>query len=211
MEVSRRRLIQAGLGGTALLGLGGIGFALQSSLLRLPAEPLKALDIQSFSILAAIVDRITPRGELFPKPADLGVAEKVDALLATLHPGDVRDFKNGLMLIENPIAGFLLDGRLKTFTASSPEAQDRALQSVRTSRIPVRRSIYRAIYGLVSGAYWSSPETYRACGYGGPPEFGSGMINEPSRAPISRRPSEPVGPLGSSVFESPSSGKDDQP
>jgi hypothetical protein len=99
------------------------------------------------------------------------------------------------MLVENALAGLLFDGRWSSFTGSSPEVQDAALNNLRTSVIPIRRSIYRAIYGMVSGAYWSSPETYAAAGYGGPPEFGSGQATKPSRPPIERRAVEPQGPL----------------
>ena len=195
MEGSRRRVIKVGLGGAAILGMGGIGLSLRPTILREPATALKALDEKAFSILAAICDRIIPHGPRFPTARDVQLAEKVDTLLASLHPGDVSDIRDGLMLIENALAGLLFDGRWSSFTASPPEVQDVALNNLRTSMIPIRRTIYRAIYGMVSGAYWSSPETYDVAGYGGPPEFGSGLATKPSRPPVERRQIEPPGPL----------------
>ena len=196
MQVSRRGLIKTGLFGTVALGLGGVGLGLHPTVNRAPRQPLGALDPRSFSVLAAAAERIVPSGEGFPPASEVGVAEKVDALLRALHPGDVADFKNGLFLLENAVAGLLLEGRWGTFTGSSGEAQDRTLEGVRTSRIPLRRSIYRAVYGLVCGAYWSSPRLYEQAGYGGPPDFGSGTATLPSRPPIVRRGMEPPGPLG---------------
>lgn len=195
MQASRRGIIKVGLAGSALLGLGSVGLALRPSVLSKSAGPLLALDEQTFSILAAIADRIIPHGDKFPRPREVKVAEKVDALLRGLHPGDVSDFKKGLLLIENALAGLLLDGRWSTFTDSTPEAQDKTLDDFRTSQLEVRRSIYRAIYGMVSACYWASPKTYAIAGYDGPPEFGSGLATKPSRPPIKRRGIEPRGPL----------------
>ena len=195
MQLSRRGIIKTGFAGSVVLGLGGTGLFLRETVLVASKTPLAALDKRSFSILVAVADRIIPQGEKFPKPRDLGIAEKVDRLLSGLHPGDVTDFKNGLFLIENGLTGFLLDGRMTAFSNSPPAVQDQTLEHFRTSKLQVRRSIYKAVYGMVSACYWSCPETYAATGYGGPPEFGSGFGTGPSRPPIKRRGIEPKGPL----------------
>jgi hypothetical protein len=195
MEVSRRRIIKLGLAGSTLLGMGGIGLFLRPTVFSKASRPLLALNEKTFSILAATAERIIPRGKKFPRPGDIQVAEKIDDLLAVLHPADVMDFNNGLMLMENALAGFVFDGRWSSFTGGSEEVQDKVLDDFRTSRLETRRAIYRAIYGMVSAAYWASPETYAAAGYDGPPEFGSGLATKPSRPPIKRRGIEPPGPL----------------
>ncbi|MEE2903441.1 MAG: gluconate 2-dehydrogenase subunit 3 family protein [Myxococcota bacterium] len=195
VQLTRRGIIKTGFAGSIVLGLGGTGLFLRETILVSPKSPLLALNEHSFSILVAVADRIIPQGEKFPAPRKLGIAEKVDRLLSGLHPGDVTDFKNGLFLIENGLTGFLLDGRTTAFTSSAPEVQDHTLESFRTSRLQVRRSIYKAVYGMVSACYWSCPETYAATGYEGPPEFGSGFAAGPSRPPIKRRGIEPKGPL----------------
>ena len=157
MDVSRRNLLKLGFGGAALLSVGGVGLALRPTSLLKPGQPLLALDEQTWSILAAMAERIVPPQEGFPRASAVGVAQKVDTLLSAMHPADVRELRQGLLLVENALAGLLLDGRWSSFTGSSPEVQDRALESLRTSRISVRRSLYRAIYGLVSAAYWWMP------------------------------------------------------
>ena len=195
MQLSRRGIIKTGLAGSVVLGLGGTGLFLRETVLVAPKTPLAALDKRSFSILVAVADRIIPQGKKFPKPRELGIAEKVDRLLSGLHPGDVTDFKNGLFLIENGLTGFLLDGRVTAFSNSPPAVQDQTLENFRTSKLQVRRSIYKAVYGMISACYWSCPETYAVTGYDGPPEFGSGLATGPSRPPIKRRGIEPKGPL----------------
>ena len=197
MKVSRRELIKTGFIGAAALGLGGVGLGLAPTAMTTPRVPLRALSDRSFSILVAVAQRIVPTSKGFPSAKEIGVAEKVDSVLGALHPADVADFENGLFLMENALAGLLFEGRWGTFTGNSPEVQDRILEDFRTSRLSLRRTIYRAVYGLVSGAYWSSPRLYEQAGYGGPPDFGSGRAAVPSRPPIKRRPGEPPGPLDS--------------
>ncbi|MED5464179.1 MAG: gluconate 2-dehydrogenase subunit 3 family protein [Myxococcota bacterium] len=195
MDVSRRNLLKLGLGGAALLSVGGVGLALRPTVLVQPRSGLRALDQQTYSILAAMAERIVPQQEGFPRASDVGVADKLDTLLWAMHPADVRELRQGLLLVENALAGLVLDGRWSSFTGSPPEVQDQALEALRTSWIPLRRSLYRAIYGLVSGTYWSQPGLYALAGYGGPPEFGAGQSKIPSRPPVERRSMEPPGPL----------------
>ena len=174
MKWSRRTLIKTGLGGGLLLALGGVGLSVQSTRLRTPKTPLKALDATGFSILAAVADRIVPNGDAYPSAADIDVAGKIDLLLSTMHPGVTVELQQALKLIENPTVGLLLDGRPSPFTASSPEAQDATLRSWQGSHIPVRRTAYRALQKLCTSVYWSDEKTYALCGYPGPPNLMGG-------------------------------------
>jgi hypothetical protein len=136
-----------------------------------PARPLRALDPEAFAVLAAVADRLCPGGEGLPKARELEVAEKVDALLAAMDPAMVADVQVVLSLIENALAGLLFEGRWTTFTAALPEAQDRILEAWRSSRVYARRSAFKAVHGLVTAAYWGSPEVHARVGYPGPPTF----------------------------------------
>ncbi len=181
--MSRRTLFKVGLGGTALLAVGGLGLSLQASRLREPRSPLRVLSPLEFSILAALADRLAPRVAPVPSAWEVQVAEKVDLHLSTLHPGDAADFCKALALLESPLAGALLDGRLRPFTACSAEAQDATLHGWRTSSLGVRRQAFRAMSGLCHAAYFGSPETYAAVGYPGPPDYGQGTHWKTSTAP----------------------------
>ena len=156
--------------------------------LRAARSPLKAFDETTFSILAAVADRISPAGDGFPSAWDLKVPEKIDGLFSKVHPGDVKDYANGLMLIENSIAGLLFDGRFGNFTSSSPEVQDQSIESFRTSKLEVRRTIFKALYGTCTAAYWSSPILNQSMGYPGPPDYGNGHGQVPSRPILQAAP-----------------------
>jgi len=168
-----RRALLTGASAAASVGLcaGAGGASLLPPAPRSPRRPLQALDADAFAILAAVADRICPGGPGLPSAWDLQVPEDIDALLHRKHPGDTADLVQALWLLENPVAGLLLDGRPGRFTLATPEVQDRVLDRWRRSRIPQRRMAFRALCGLISAAYWANPRTYPHIGYPGPPRF----------------------------------------
>ena len=175
MSPSRRTLLTAGLGGAVLLGLGGAGLALRPGAEVDVTPDLRVLTPRQYGILVAVADRICAGGDGRPAASAVGVAEKVDHQLSTMHPADAVELGQGLLLIENALVGLLLDGRTMPFTLLGPDAQDAVLEDFRTSRIAIRRSVYKALRGLVAASYWGDPRLYAAVGYPGPPDFRSMM------------------------------------
>ncbi len=171
MEPSRRRFIQVGIAGAALLAVGGVGLSLQGTVLRAPARPLRALDARSFSVLAALADRVCPGGDGLPGASEVQVAERLDDLLFAAAPAMAEEVSQALALLENALAGAIFDQRFTPFTAASPAAQDRVLERWRTSRLSVRRAAFKALVGLCNLTYWGAPETWPSLGYPGPPDF----------------------------------------
>lgn len=165
---TRRTVLQAGLLGTAILTLGGVGLALRGTRHVTPATPLRVLSEREFSTLSAVADRMF-EAEGLPTARDLRVAEGVDALLATMHPATVAEIQQVLALLENALAGLVIGGRISTFSASSPQTQRRVLRGWASSRWPTLRTAYRALHGLCMGVAWSHPELHAVLGYPGPP------------------------------------------
>ncbi len=171
MALSRRSFIGLGVGGAAVLSLGGIG--LRPTALRPSAAPLVALDARTFSVLAAFAERVAPGGGAFPPASAVKVAEKVDALLATCPASMLAEFKQALLLFDNALAGLMFDARPSTFSSCDAQTQDAIMESWQNSRLDLRRQVYKAIRGLCAGAYYGSAEVYAAVGYPGPPDFKS--------------------------------------
>lgn len=175
MATSRRSLVTGGLAAAALLAAGGVGLALRPGA-PVPQPPvLLSLTPQQFGILEAVAARICPGGDGVPTAGEIGVAAKVDALLSTMHPADAAELGQGLLLIENALVGLLLDGRATPFTLLGPAGQDEVLDTFRTSRIPLRRSVFKALRGLIAASYWGDPRMYATVGYPGPPDYASVM------------------------------------
>lgn len=170
MDPSRRRILQVGLAGGALLAVGGVGLAVMPGALTPPRRPLRALTPRQYAVLAAFAERTCPRGDGWPSADQLDVAGFVDDQLAECPPTLAEEVGAGLLLLENALVGLLLDGRPRTFTGSSPEQQDRILAAWRDSRLAVRRSVIKGVGSLCAVAYWSSPEIWPRAGYPGPPE-----------------------------------------
>lgn len=167
--ITTRRTVLAGVVGVAVVGtVGGVALLAMPTVVR-SGPALEVLDAVSASILAAVADVMCPGGAGLPTATEVDVAGRVDALLASLHPGAAADLVSLLGLLENALFGLLLDGRPRTYTACDPAQQAAVLESWRTSRIPQRRTGYRALHGLVSGAYWSHPRVFPASGYPGSP------------------------------------------
>ena len=182
MATTRRTLLTAGLGGTLLLAAGASGLALMPGAPVGEHPPLRALTPQQFGILVAVADRICVAGDGRPSAREVGVAAKVDHQLSTMHPADAAELGQGLLLIENALVGLLLDGRVTPFTRLGPAEQDAVLEDFRTSRIPIRRSVYKALRGLVAASYWGDPRLFAAVGYPGPPDYRSVMQARASQA-----------------------------
>ena len=131
------------------------------------------LSERQYAILAAIAETLCPGRDGLPDANVLRVANRVDHLLDSLHPGDAAEFKQAITLMENALVGLALEGRFNTFSASSPAVRTRALEGWRTSGLNLRRKAFSAVSGLCMGAYWSDPRVYPFVGYPGPPPLGA--------------------------------------
>lgn len=139
--------------------------------MRAPRRPLKTFDLTSYSVLAAAADRLAPTGPGWPTAAELEVAEKIDDLLARGEAATAAELIQVLSLLENALVGLLLGGRLTTFTGSSVEVQDAVLDGWRRSRLPLLRTAFKALNGLVGASYFGDPRTFALVGYPGPPDY----------------------------------------
>jgi hypothetical protein len=168
MAMTRRRMITTGVLGSAALAAGGLGFWSPAAT-TLPVTGLKAFDAAGFGVLTALAEVVCPRRGGWPSAAELKVAEQVDALVGRMHPADKKELGLALRLLDNALAGLLLDGRPQPFSRSDVATREATLERWRTSRLSLRRTIYRSLVGLVLGAYYSDPAVFVAVGYPGPP------------------------------------------
>ena len=172
MGSTRRSLLKKGLVGGGLLAVSGVGLSLQSGKdIAIPTQGLKILTPQSYATLMAIIPHVLPVSKKFPSTDEIQVAQRVDDLLALLHPADGAELAQALQVIENPVLGLVLDGRYRPFSASSAADQEQTLRNWKTSRLAVRRTGYVALTGLIKSCYFSHPKTYAAVGYPGPPDY----------------------------------------
>lgn len=166
----RRDFLKKGLVGALLLAAGGGTYLATRRTRAVPGlGPLQVLTPEEATVVLAVANRMVPERVGFPRPLDVGVPRKVDALVAALHPGTQKEIRRLLNLFEGALAGALFEGQFRTFTGSSPWEQDERLRGWAQSRVTLRRSGFRALKKLIQAAYYSSPEAWPAIGYPGPP------------------------------------------
>ena len=180
-DPTRRSLLKKGLLGAGLLFVGGaVPIALRGGIYPPRAGgPLKLFTPREHAIFAAIAARIVPgddAGAGWPSAEALGCADKVDALMATVHPSVGAELRQLLHLFESGLLGVVTNLRPTPFTRLAPIEQDERLSAWRHSRVALLRSGYQALKRLAQATYYSSssPELLARIGYPGPPVVPSG-------------------------------------
>jgi hypothetical protein len=168
---SRRTFIKTGLLGTAgLVVLGGLLSARQTVLRQTPKQGLKVLTAAEYAVMSAIAARmIPPAGEGAPGALALDLPATLDAFVASGPAWLQKDFKALLWVVENALVGALMLERVTPFTQLSPDAQDRALEAMRASHVPLRKAMFYALKGLCASMYYADDRTWARMGYSGPP------------------------------------------
>lgn len=175
--ISRRLLLRYGLVGAGVLALAGGGFGLsiglQSTAPREPAQPLRFLSRDQFSVLVAAIEVWCPGAEGLPDGVELRIAEGIDEELSRQHPGLAGEIALLLGLLESGFVGLAVEGRTRPFSQLAPAERLAVLDGWRTSRLQLLRTVHKSLVTLVNAAYWAHPATYAHAGYPGPPNYGA--------------------------------------
>jgi Gluconate 2-dehydrogenase subunit 3 len=173
-RLSRRKVIWGGLVATGFVGIGGLTLALQKPRPPKSVPRLAVLDASEYAILVALAERLCPKLDAdAPGATALGVAQTIDQLLVQSDATAQKAIKGALTLFDNALGGALTGERLVPFTHLSSADQERLLFAWRDSSIGMRRTVFRALAGVVWAVYWGNPSTWKRIGYGGPPDGGA--------------------------------------
>jgi hypothetical protein len=182
---SRRAVLKLGLGGLLVAGAAAGGLqAWPGASAEAPAV-LQVLSPRAHAILVAVAEAVCPDAPPWPSPTALGVAAKVDAVLARMDPADADQIVVALYLLESALAGAILDQRVGPFSSRPLALRRRSLEGWKISALPVRQTAFKALRGLCATAYFADPRTFAAVGYPGPPDFG--QASAPDRQPAQDR------------------------
>jgi hypothetical protein len=170
----RRSFLKYGLAGAALLAVGGSTWLATRRTVPAPglAGPFTVLSLEEATVFLELSERLLPPRPGFPSPLDVDLPRRIDSLVALMPEEAQAEVRQLVRLFENALAGLLLDGQWRTFTASTPEQQDARIRSWQLSRYRVRRTGYKALKKIVCASYYGARETWAALGYPGPPSVG---------------------------------------
>lgn len=161
---TRRRFLAAGLGGAALLGVGG-ALRWVSSGYALPAgDVCLALSTKEMVIVRSLVEALFPGGDM-PSGLELDVHQRVDEEVWA-QPDDVRsDLKAAVQLLEHAPPLFGTFGRLSSLGVQERLSVYLAMLQ-RGPDVVVQAAL--ALKQLTSMHYFSHPKVWPHLGYDGP-------------------------------------------
>ena len=164
--LTRRRLIQTGIAGGALLAVGGtvLGWATIGYHLE-PGEVAIGLSVKEFCVVRALVDAIVPGSGKLKSGVSLGLPQRIDEEVWAADDGMRSDISDMLQFIEHipPLYGHF--GR---FSSLDHEAREKVLHSLMTSSQTIFVQAAAAVKEIVYLFYYSHDETWSALGYPGP-------------------------------------------
>lgn len=166
--MQRRRLLKLGIVGATAMGvLSGVTLLLQQT--DDQDLPLSRSAIELLSVFsAALLEGTMPeRGQL----RDASMATYLRRLAETvsgLPPRSQLDLAQLLSLLARAPGRRILTGLGTDWPVASAEQIRDALETMRRSRLMLRRQVYHALRDLVRAAWYVDSSTWRALGYPGP-------------------------------------------
>ena len=167
MALSRRSFL--GLSAAGTLVLGAAGLALFPGKRVPPQDWLLTFTESEYSTLVALIETVSPGSSGAPSGVELGVAAELDTLFSTLPPENGAEIALALGLLENALVGAILDARPRPFSRLPLERRAEIWAAWCTSRIPLRRTVYKGLNALIQATTWGHPEMTALAGYPGPP------------------------------------------
>ena len=162
--LSRRQLLQTGLGGAAALALATL---LASPQPDAPVEdwvtamPLRALTPRDAQMLAAIAPAMLGAGVA----SAAEVARGADRAVACLPPALRAELRQLLDLLGNPWGRRWIAGVAAPWRQAAAADVAAFLQRWRGSAFPLLRSGYQALHQLLNAAWYGNPASWPALGY----------------------------------------------
>lgn len=160
-DLTRRRLLQTGLGGAVLVAFGAVlpsGCARYSPIER----SLRFLTRKEYAIVTQAAVRILG----LPDEAREDIGGFIDGLLADLPPTSQGQARLMLRVVEH--GTHLFDLKPRRFTRLSPAEQDAYLRGWMESTLGARRVIFRALKTLAALGYYAQTTSFAGIGYDGP-------------------------------------------
>jgi len=137
-----------------------------------PEVTLAVLSPRTYAVFTAAAMRIVgPRGAELIAARRVDVGRLADAWLVAA-PSVAGPLAQALLVLEFGV--WPLVAKVRPFTSLPPDAQDGVLAECMTSRLELKRSVFRGIRSLALLTFYGSPATRPLTAYPGP--FGTGSV-----------------------------------
>lgn len=170
---SRRRFLQVGALGSALLALNSLAARPARAEARQPGAPAVFLTAEDNAVLLAIAPVMLEGALPAPKAARAAALQDmlagVDLAVSGLAPATQGEVRQLFDLLEFSPARVLAAGVWDPWPEASRDAIAGFLEDWRTSWIGLFRTAYLALHELIMAAWYGNPKSWAAIGYDGPP------------------------------------------
>jgi hypothetical protein len=172
MDPLRRRFLQAGLAGAAVLAIAGGVAWFRRRLAHAAAAPALAADARD--VVRAIVPSMLA-GAL-PEGAGRAIAidetvDGVDRAIAGLLPSARAELAQLFALLTSGVGRRAFAGVPAAWREATRGEVDAFLAAWQQSGWALKRTAYDALHQLVIAAWYANPRSWPAIGYPGPPEL----------------------------------------
>ena len=168
-----RRTVLRAIGSGVALGLLPTGCSgVPAALAPAPQQPLVVLTPRTYAVLTAAAARVVgPQGASLIGDRTIDVGTLADAWLVRT-PALAGPVGQALLLLEFGV--WPLIAKVRPFTALDGPAQDAVLAECMTSRLELKRSVFRGIRALALLTFYGAPASRTLTNFPGP--FGSGAV-----------------------------------
>ena len=178
-QPSRRRLLQCGLAGSALLIASGwlprdIGQAQAAGASGgEDGSEFATFNAQHRRILGAVAPVILSQALPTPGPERAAAVSEVlrgcDAYFSRMSLPVQAEGHQALDLLDIALARLLLGGMWAGWEQAPPRVIAGFLDDLRTSRVGLKRSLYQFLHDMCLVGWYGNPRSWAAIGYPGPP------------------------------------------
>lgn len=173
IDLSRRRLLKAGVAGGVLLAIAGGAAWFARRVLDRGAP--RALDRDAATVVRAIVPAMLA-GALPPEGPSLADAIEetvagVDRAIAGLPPAVRAEIAQLFALLALAPGRRVFAGVASPWSEASAGEVDAFLRAWQSSGWALKRTAYDALHQLVIAAWYANPRSWPAIGYPGPPSL----------------------------------------
>ncbi len=165
--MKRRRLLQLGLGATALLALAGVGVSAwrpgwRDGALSAPARGIFV------AVARAVLEGCLPADAAVQRVALLAHLQRLDTSIAGLAPATRGELSDLLAVLGTAAGRRAMTGLGTAWAEASAAEVQQALSSMRTSSSVTRQQVYHALRDLTNAAWFADAGSWDLLGYPGP-------------------------------------------
>ncbi|HEX8474953.1 MAG TPA: hypothetical protein VF666_13060 [Pyrinomonadaceae bacterium] len=162
-------------------------FAHPKRVIQIDESKLKYLDAKTAHILFALGEAVI--GEDFRDRVPEFIPN-TDDILAYQRREQRETLKQGLLLLENPIANKIFGASLRGFSHHSLKERQEVLKYLKESKQDMLRNLYGASINIAASAYYASEATWKDILYDGVSVDHPELLKQPLWRPGDPRPVE---------------------